>query len=372
MAGAEAVEAVVIGAGVVGLAVARRLAHSGREVVVLEAAGGIGTDISSRNSEVIHAGIYYAAGSLKAALCVDGRERLYRYAVEHGVPHSRCGKLIVATDEAQLAVLDELAGKAAVNGVDDLSFIDRRGIAAMEPALDCVAGLHSPSSGIVDTHAFMLALRGDVEDRGGMVALDTRVIGGEIVADGILLRCGGSDAIDLEAQVVVNAAGLSAPAVARSMSGVPAATVPTPRFAKGNYFKLDARAPFSRLVYPVPEPGGLGVHATLDMGGRVRFGPDVEWVDAVGYAVDPGRAAHFYGRIRRYWPGLRDGTLSPDYCGIRPKIAFGETVHEDFVVSGPAEHGIPGLVNLFGIESPGLTASLALAEMVNGIVSECR
>jgi L-2-hydroxyglutarate oxidase LhgO len=365
----HSVDTVVIGAGVVGLAIARRLAMSTREVVVVEAANAIGTETSSRNSEVIHAGIYYRAGSLKAELCVGGRELLYRYCDERGVAHRNCGKLIVATDETQLPLLSNLEASGAANGVGDLRLIDRAAVQAMEPAVACAAALHSPSSGIVDSHAFMLALRGEAEDHGAMFAFNTPVSGGEVTADGVALECGGNEPVTLEARVVVNAAGLSAPTVARSIAGVPRHSIPAPRYAKGNYFKLEGRPPFSRLVYPVPEPGGLGVHATLDMGGQVRFGPDVEWVDQVEYGVDPGRGQHFYERIRRYWPGLRDGALTPDYCGIRPKILANGTLHDDFVISDAAEHGIAGLVNLYGIESPGLTASLAIADRIHAIVS---
>jgi L-2-hydroxyglutarate oxidase LhgO len=365
---AELVEAVVIGAGVVGLAVARQLACSGREVIVVEAADAIGTEISSRNSEVVHAGIYYPAGSRKAELCVRGRHRLYAYCDERGIAYRRCGKLIVATDEAQVPVLSDLAAKARVNGVDDMQFLDREEAHRLEPEVHCVAALYSPSSGIVDTHHFMLALRGEAEDHGAMFAFNTPLAGGEVANDGITLDFGGDEPMTLKARFVVNAAGLSAPSVARSIAGVAPASIPTPRFAKGNYFKLEGRAPFSRLVYPVPEPGGLGVHATLDMAGQVRFGPDVEWIDSVDYAVNAERSKHFYGRIRQYWPGLRDGALSPDYCGVRPKIEIAGAIQNDFVVSGPAEHGVAGLVNLYGIESPGLTASLALAELVDELI----
>lgn len=360
----DSVEAVVIGAGVVGLAIARQLAKAGREVVVIEAANAVGTGISSRNSEVIHAGIYYPAGSLKAGLCVQGREELYRYCNDHGVAHRRCGKLIVATNAAQVSILTDLAAKGATNGVDDLELLDQTEAAQIEPEVRCVAALHSPSSGIIDTHAFMLALRGDAEDRGAVIALNTPLMGGESTPDAIVLRCGGNEPTTLAARFVVNAAGLSAPAVAGSIAGVAPASVPSTRFAKGNYFKLERRAPFSRLVYPVPEPGGLGVHATLDIGGQLRFGPDVEWIEEIDYNVNPERSRHFYNRIRDYWPELCDGSLSPDYSGIRPKVTFEGAVQNDFVISSPADHGVPGLVSLYGIESPGLTASLAIAELV--------
>jgi L-2-hydroxyglutarate oxidase LhgO len=262
-----------------------------------------------------------------------------------------------------------LAAKGAANGVYDLKLLDRADVVRMEPEVQCVAALHSPSSGIIDTHAFMMALRGEAEDHGAVIALSTPLIGGEAAQVGILLRCGGSEPITVATRIVINAAGLSAPAVAHSIAGVAPATIPSTRFAKGNYFKLERRAPFSRLVYPVPEPGGLGVHATLDMGGQLRFGPDVEWIEEIDYNVKPERSQHFYSRIRDYWPELRDGSLSPDYSGIRPKVVFDGAVQSDFIVSGPADHGVPGLVNLYGIESPGLTASLAIAELVDNLIS---
>jgi L-2-hydroxyglutarate oxidase LhgO len=360
----ERVEAVVIGAGVVGLAVARALAMAGREVVVLEAEDAIGTHTSSRNSEVIHAGIYYPKDSLKARACVAGRELLYEYCVAHGVPHRRSGKLIVATDERQLAELDGIQRKAHVNGVTDVVRMTRAQATALEPAVSCVAALYSPSTGIIDSHALMLAYLGDAEAHGAMLALKTPIVGAQVVPAGFVLH---TSEMDLECRILVNSAGLRAPTVARLIEGFPQQRVPKEFYAKGNYYSLTGRAPFSRLVYPVPEPGGLGVHVTLDLAGQARFGPDVEWVERIGqendYAVDPRRAERFYAAIRRYWPGLPDGSLAPGYAGIRPKTAGPGEPAPDFVVQGPAAHGIPGLVNLFGIESPGLTASLALADM---------
>ena len=358
----DRVEAVVIGAGIVGLAVARALALAGREVVILEAEDSIGTHTSSRNSEVIHAGIYYPRGSLKATACVAGRQRLYEYCASHGVPHRRCGKLIVASDEGQLEELQQIRNKAHANGVADVDFITRQQALAWEPELSCVAALHSSSTGIVDSHGLMLAYLGDAEDHGAMLALRSRLETVLVREHGFELHVHGSEPI--AARIVVNSAGLRAPSVARRIEGYPVALAPRELYAKGNYYSLTRRAPFTHLVYPVPEPGGLGVHVTLDLGGQARFGPDVEWVDAIGYEVDPRRAERFYAAIRRYWPGLPDGALAPGYAGIRPKITGPGEPAADFVVQGPREHGVPGLVNLFGIESPGLTASLSLAETV--------
>lgn len=366
----ETVDCVVVGAGAVGLAVARSLAVAGRDVIVLEAADCIGSGTSSRNSEVIHAGIYYPRGSLKARLCVRGREMLYRYCAERGVPHRRCGKLIVATDAPQVAKLEELAGKAAANGCSDLEMIDARAVHALEPEIRAVAALISPSTGIIDTHGLMLAYQGEAEDHGAMLAFNSPIVGGEVVPGGIEIRTGGAEPMRLRCRLLVNAAGLHAQEVASSIEGIPASTIPARHLAKGNYFTLPGRPPFKRLVYPVPEQGGLGVHATIDMGGQVRFGPDVEWVDRIDYRVDIKRADRFYAAIRTYWPALPDGVLQPGYSGIRPKIVPQGTPDADFLIQGEAEHGIPGLVNLYGIESPGITASLALGEAVAALVRD--
>ncbi len=354
----------MIGAGVVGLAVARALALAGREVVVLEAADAIGTGTSSRNSEVIHAGIYYPKGSLKARLCVAGRERLYPYCAARGVGHRRCGKLIVATDQAQIAGLRDLEAKARANGVADIRWLDGAEARALEPALECVAALLSPSTGIIDSHGLMLAYQGDAENAGAVVALESPVTGGEVTDGGILLEVGGAEPTTLRAREVVNSAGLSAQPVARALRGLDPVSVPPLHFAKGSYFALAGRAPFTHLIYPAPEQAGLGVHLTLDLAGQAKFGPDVEWVAAPGYDVDPARGEGFYAAVRTYWPGLPDGALAPAYAGVRPKIQARGEPAADFVIQGPAGHGVPGLVNLYGIESPGLTASLAIADMV--------
>jgi L-2-hydroxyglutarate oxidase LhgO len=360
----DKVECVVIGAGVIGLAIARRLAQAGREVIILEAAEGIGTVTSSRNSEVIHAGIYYRAGSLMARMCVNGRRALYQYCGEHGIPHRNCGKLIVATTPNETAKLQSIRAHAEANGVLDMQTLSGDTARALEPALNCDAALLSPSTGIIDSHAFMLALLGDAEGAGAACAFHAPLLRAKAVAGRIEFDAGGEAPISLECRLLVNAAGLGAPAVARSIEGMPVELIPTPYLAKGNYFSCSARAPFSRLIYPVPEPGGLGVHLTLDLAGQARFGPDVEWVETIDYAVDPARAERFYPAIRRYWPTLPDGALMPSYSGMRPKIVPPAVAVQDFLIQGPRDHGVEGLINLFGIESPGLTSSLAIADYV--------
>jgi len=360
----DSIECVVVGAGVVGLAIARSLALSGRDVLILESEGAIGTITSSRNSEVIHAGIYYPHDSLMARFCVRGRKMLYGYCTEHGVPHRNCGKLIVATTDVETEKLAAIRQHAALNGVDDLRMISAAEARALEPAVHCTAALLSPSTGIIDSHSYMLALRGDAEAHGASLAFNAPLRHVAITNDGFVIDVGGSDPLELGCKILINAAGLNAPTLARNISGMPQEKIPAAYFAKGNYFSLTGRAPFSRLIYPVPVPGGLGVHLTLDLAGQARFGPDVEWIDAIDYAVDPQRAAKFYPAIRRYWPELPDGALQPSYSGIRPKIVPPAIANQDFVVQGPRDHGIAGLVNLFGIESPGLTSSLAIAEHV--------
>ena len=360
----DRVDCVVVGAGVIGLAVARRLAQAGREVVVLEAAEGIGTVTSSRNSEVIHAGIYYKAASLMARMCVTGKKMLYQYCAEHGVPHKNCGKLIVATTPKEAEKLQSIRAHAEANGVLDMQMLSGEAARALEPALNCDAALLSPSTGIIDSHAFMLALRGDAEAAGAALAFHTPLLRARAVAGKIELDAGGDAPMTLECRLLVNSAGLNAPAVARGIDGMPLASIPRAYLAKGNYFSCSRKAPFSHLIYPVPEPGGLGVHLTLDMAGQARFGPDVEWVDTIDYAVDPARAARFYPAIRKYWPALPDGALMPSYSGMRPKIVPPAVASQDFVIQGPKDHGVAGLINLFGIESPGLTSSLAIADYV--------
>jgi L-2-hydroxyglutarate oxidase LhgO len=386
-------DCVVVGAGVVGLAVARALALAGREVVVLEAAEGIGTGTSSRNSEVIHAGIYYPKGSLKARLCVQGKQALYAYCAERGVPHRRCGKLIVATEAAQLATLADIRAKADANGVGDLTPLSRQEAQALEPEIECVGALLSPSTGIIDSHAFMLALQGDTEHAGAVFAFFSRVARARVVDGGFEIEVqtldlqpastgtpgaaasgtagsSGHESAEFSstsiwhARTLINAAGLHAPDVAARIEGLDARHVPRAHYARGHYFTLSGRPRFQRLIYPVPQPGGLGVHLTLDLQGQARFGPDVQWVDGIDYTVDPRRADAFYAEVRRYWPALPDGALQPGYAGIRPKLAGPEAPNLDFRIDGPAQHGVPGLVNLLGIESPGLTASLAIGEAV--------
>ncbi len=354
----------VVGAGAVGLAVARATALAGHEVIIAEAASGIGTGISSRNSEVIHAGLYYPTGSQRACHCTRGRRMLYDYCASHGVAHRKCGKLIVATSAAEAAKVEAIHSQGIANGVESLELIGGNAARALEPELICIAALHSVESGIIDGHAFMLALRGDFEDRGGMIAFNTPVERLTPMAGCWQVRFGGAEPGVFEADAVINAAGLGAQALARRTDGYPAARVPRRVLAKGNYFGYAGRAVFFRLIYPTPVDGGLGIHVTLDLAGRMRFGPDVEWIAEENYHVDPGRAQSFYARIRTYWPGLPDGTLVPDYAGIRPKLTGPGEPAADFVIEGPAQHGLPGLVQLFGIESPGLTSSLSIAEEV--------
>lgn len=363
----DKVECVIVGAGVIGLALARRLALAGREVVVLEEAEGIGTVTSSRNSEVIHAGIYYPAGSWMARMCVAGRQALYRYCSEHGIPHSNCGKLIVATTPEETTKLAAIRAHAEANGVADMQTLAGEAARELEPALQCDAALLSPSTGIIDSHAYMLSLRGEAESAGAAFAFHTPMLHAKAHAGRIEVEAGGASPMTLACDLLINAAGLNAPAVARSIEGMPVEMIPAAYLAKGNYFSCSVRAPFARLIYPVPEPGGLGVHLTLDLAGQARFGPDVEWIDSIDYAVDPARAARFYPAIRKYWPALPDGALLPSYSGIRPKIVPPAVARQDFLMQGPDEHGVEGLTNLFGIESPGLTSSLAIADHVAGV-----
>ncbi|RJG06036.1 NAD(P)/FAD-dependent oxidoreductase [Noviherbaspirillum cavernae] len=361
----DKVDCIVIGAGVVGLAVARVLARAGREVVVVESHPAIGMETSSRNSEVIHAGIYYPTGSLKARLCVAGRDALYAYCEERGIPYRRCGKLVVATSDEQRSKLAAIHAQAHANGCSEVVALSAEEACIMEPALSCVAALFSPNTGIIDSHAYMLALQGDAENAGALFALDSRVIAGSANADGVELtvRSGDGAEIALRAQTVVNCAGLQAPQLAAQIAGLERDSIPVPYFAKGNYYSLAAPAPFSHLIYPVPEAGGLGVHLTLDLGGQARFGPDVEWLENghIDYTVDPRRADRFYREIRAYWPDLPDAALQPAYAGVRPKIAPSDAAAADFLF---ASHGNLHYLGLYGIESPGLTAALAIADHV--------
>jgi L-2-hydroxyglutarate oxidase LhgO len=365
----ESVDCVVVGAGAVGLACARALAMAGREVVIVESEDAFGTATSARNSEVIHAGIYYPTGSLRAELCVRGKALLYAFCASHGVNHRRCGKLIVAQDDAEHTQLKIIDARAHANGVPDLQWLTSEEAQVLEPQLRCRGALLSPSTGIVDSHGLMLALLGEAESHGAMLALRSPVERAVVASGGIELLVGGETATRLQARAVVNSAGHGAPVLAAATEGLAREHVPPRYFAKGCYFTLAGTAPFSRLVYPAPgESGHLGVHLTLDLGGQARFGPSFRWVDGLDYTVDESEVDHFYGEVRRYWPGLKDGALQPGYTGVRPKIRGPGEPAQDFRIEGPSAHGVPGLVNLFGIESPGLTASLAIAERVAALL----
>jgi L-2-hydroxyglutarate oxidase LhgO len=366
-------DVIIAGAGVVGLAVARAIGGAGLSVLVIEGAARIGQGVSSRSSEVIHAGLYYPPGSCKAVLCRRGADRLYRYCANRGVEARRLGKLVVATDSGQEEKLEAIARNARANGVEDLLRLTEREARALEPDLRCRSALLSPSTGIVDSHGLMLALQGDAEAGGVGFAFNARIEGGALIEGGVVLHIrdrGSAEALSLRAKVFVNAAGLGAVAIARAIEGFPQAAVPPFHLARGCYFALAGPAPFRRLIYPIPVDGGLGVHLTLDLGGQARFGPDVEWVRDESYEVDPRRADAFYAEIRRYWPQLADGALIPAYAGIRPKISGPGEPAADFRIDGPKEHGVAGLINLFGIESPGLTASLAIGELIRDYVRE--
>ena len=359
-------DVLVIGAGVVGLAVARALALRGHEVIVAEASGGIGNGVSSRNSEVIHAGMYYPAGSLRARHCVEGRRMLYGFCESHGVPHRKCGKLIVATNDLEQAKIEGIYEQGLVNGVEGLSFLTGGEAQALEPNLSCTGAVLSRETGIIDSHALMLALQGSLEGAGGAIAFHAPVQ--RISQNGAVwnVAVGGAEPAEFTVDAVVNAAGLGAQALARTTEAYPPERVPPLVLAKGNYFGCLGKPAFSHLIYPAPVDGGLGTHVTLDLAGRMRFGPDVEWVEQEEYEVDPRRAEGFYASIRRYWPELPDGALVPDYAGIRPKLTGPGEKAADFIIDGPAEHGLPGLMHLFGIESPGLTSCLSIAEDVAG------
>lgn len=376
----DVVDTVVVGAGVVGLAVARAIALTGREVMVIEKENAIGQGASSRNSEVVHGGLYYATGSLKAKLCVRGKEMLYAYCAERGLPIERCGKLIVATDASQLLKLTQIEAQAEANGVP-VQRLSREQARLLEPALECIAALHSPTTGIVSSHDLMTSLQGDLENAGGMSVLATQVIGIDFlrqnssIAGVLSARSAIKSGADQEHTKIgfkrlINAAGLFASQLAQRMQGLDASLVPKAHYAKGNYYALSGKAPFKRLIYPVPQAGGLGVHLTIDLGGQAKFGPDVEWLDHItdpdklDFHVDPRRSDGFYAEVRKYWPGLRDGQLNPSYSGVRSKIVGLGQDAADFVIQGHEVHGIAGLVNLFGMESPGLTSALAIGEYV--------
>jgi L-2-hydroxyglutarate oxidase LhgO len=364
------VDCIVIGAGVVGLAVARALARGGREVVILERERHFGMHTSSRNSEVIHAGIHYTPGSLKARLCVSGRDLLYRYCAERGIGHRRCGKLTVATSGEQSATLDKIDINARANGVLDLQWFDAEQAARAEPQLQCLRALWSPSTGIIDSHAYMQSLLADAEASGATIVYGTQVVSLHPTLAGIEIVIEKESSPDVRARLVINAAGLYAHLVAASIEGFPAQHIPAISYAKGSYFALTGASPFTRLVYPAPRAGGhLGIHATIDLAGAARFGPDTEWVDAIDYAVDAQRAAFFAEVIREYWPRLDARRLYPAYAGIRPKLSAAGEATADFCISGPDDHGLAGIVNLFGVESPGLTASLALGETIAAMIA---
>jgi len=354
----------VIGAGVVGLAIARTAAKAGHDVIVAEATNAIGSGVSSRNSEVIHAGMYYPTGSLRARHSVRGRRMLYDYCASRGIPHRKCGKLIVAVTEPEAAKIAAIAAQGQINDVEGLTLIDGAAATALEPALNCVSALVSAETGIIDSHAYMLALRGELEDAGGMIAFGTPVQRLTPQGNGWRVVFGGREPGEFDVDAVVNSAGLGAQAIGRATDAYPQARVPRLVLAKGNYFSFAKRPAFSRLIYPAPVEGGLGVHVTLDMAGRMRFGPDVQWIDREDYDVDPTRAESFYAAIRRYFPALPDGSLVPDYCGVRPKLTGPGEPAADFLIDAPRDHGLPGLVMLFGIESPGLTSSLSIGEEV--------
>lgn len=361
-------DAVVIGGGVIGLAIGRALTLAGRDVIVLEAEAATGSITSSRNSEVIHAGLYYPTGSLKARLCVVGKGMIYAYCEARGVAHRRCGKIVVAASDAEGAYLEKLQAQAITNGVIDCSLIDGKELRRIEPGLTGAAALLSPSTGIIDSHGLMAAVTNDIETQGGTVVTHSPVTSGALETDYVRLSVGGREPTTIKARLVLNAAGLAAWDVSRCIAGLDPATIPPRHLAKGSYFSLTGKAPSRRLVYPVPEPGGLGVHLTLDLAGQARFGPDVEWTDTIDYGVDPRRGEKFYAAIRRYWPALPDGALQPAYSGVRPKVAGIDGGPGDFVIQGPAETGHPCYMALYGIESPGLTSSMAIAEMVTRLV----
>jgi L-2-hydroxyglutarate oxidase LhgO len=364
----ERVDTIVIGAGVIGLAIARAIAQSKREVLILEAEDAVGTATSSRNSGIIHAGIYYRPGSLKARFCVMGRDLLYAYAAARGIAHKKCGKLIVATHRDQITKLHEWCANAERNGVGVMRLLTAVEAKAMEPEVSCAAALHVPQTGIIDQHEYLMALLGDAEVAGATLALQAPVEKGAVTDNGFALEVGGNSKMSIACGTLINAAGLGAQNFARRLEGLDPATVPGQVLAKGNYFSLAGKSPFQMLIYPLPVLGSSGLHASCDLGGRLRFGPDVEWVDRIDYRVDPSRAPQFEQAVRRYWPGLPLNALQPDFAGIRPKLAKNSPHDSDFVVHDLRVHGVPRLINLYGIESPGLTSALALADHVARLV----
>ena len=365
----DKIDCAVIGAGAVGLAIAREMAMAGREVIILEAENAFGTHTSARNSEVMHAGIYYSTGSFKARFCVAGRKLLYQYCAERGINHKRIGKVVVACDESQLTGLHKYKKQAELNGVDDLRLLSREEVNALEPEVIAVAGFLSPSTGVIDSHGLMLSYLGDAENHGATLVLNSPVTGGHISDDCIVLDIGGAEPMQLACRTVINAAGHGAPAVARLIKGIPAETIPNSYYAIGHYYTLTGKAPFTRLVYPVARQDWLGVHVTVDLGGRCKFGPDFSWRDSLDYRFDESREALFYESIRRYFPGLKDGALQPGYTGMRPRITGEGQEAVDFMIHGRRDHGVPNLVNLFGIESPGLTSSMAIAAYVDELLA---
>ena len=367
----DTIEIVVIGAGVVGLAIARAFARAGREVIILERNSRIGEETSARNSEVIHAGIYYPTGSLKAIHCVRGKEKLYRYCVKKGVSHNRCGKIIVSTQSGQQPELKALHSQATANGITDLQWLTRSEVEKLEPSVQCVTGLLSPSTGIIDSHSFMLALQADLEAANGSVAILSELVRAKVSDEGLQLTVKVDDQeLELTANTLINSAGLYASQMANKIEGLSVHSIFRTYYAKGNYFTYDGPPPFSRLIYPLPENAGLGVHATLDLANQVRFGPDVQWVNNIDYTVDGERIDKFYAAVRKYWPELPDGSLSSGYAGIRPKIVAEGKPPGDFIIQGPKKHGVPGLINLYGIESPGLTAALSIADHVIALLEK--
>lgn len=363
------IDCVVAGAGVIGLAVARELALSGRDVLIVEADTAFGRGVSSRSSEVVHAGMYYTPGSLRAQLCVEGKRLLYDFMKTHNVAHTNCGKLIVACAPEEVATLAGIMEKGAANGVDDLEMLDARHARALEPALNCVAAVLSPSTGMMDSAGLMLAILGEAENAGATLATRSPVVGGRVGGRQVEIDIGGSEPMTVGCNLFVNSTSLNAPRVAAKLQGLDGVHVPKAYYGKGSYFSIAGKVPFSRLIYPCPVIGGLGVHLTIDVGGQARFGPDVEWVDEPDYDVDPARGEEFYGLVRRYWPGLPDGALQPSYAGVRPKIVPPGNQLQDFRIDGPQVHGVPGLINLFGMESPGLTSSLAIGRYVMKMIN---